>query len=186
MHPWWRARFDEQERSGFADLVGARARIRLPIADTLLNEAIAEWLPERWPVRELTVHALPNDELAVRVRPRTDWLPPVQVQFAIEEQPMLPHRPVLRLRLLSGGVSALAGFALGALSKLPPGIEFADDRLSIDLAVLARRQGVERWLPLLTALEITTEPGRVIVAASLGVPPVAASPVPADNQGSSL
>ena len=184
MHPWWRARFEEQQRSGFADLAGARASLRLPIAETLLNQAIAEWLPERWPVRELMVHALANDELAVRVRPRSDWLPPVQVRFAIEGQPVLPENPVLRLRLLAGGVSAFAGFALAALSRLPPGLQFADDRLTVDLAVLARSHGLEQWLPLLTALEITTEPGRLIVSASAGVRPVAAGQVPAGNQHS--
>jgi hypothetical protein len=170
MTPWWLDLLKEQERAGFADLRGARASIRIPVSDRLLTRVITDRLPSTSTVREIELQALDGNECTVRVRLRPAFLPTVSARLLIEEQPRLPHSPVLTLRIVSKGLAALASGPLASAFRLPAGFTLHDDRLRIDLAALARQYGAEAALGFLKSLELTTERGHLVVSADAALP----------------
>jgi hypothetical protein len=167
IRPWWRMLLDAQRSAGFPDLAGSEGTLQLTLSDALLNAVIAARLPATWPVLELTLHALDRNEIAVRVRPRSAWLPPVQARVTIDDQPITPSTPLLHARLTSS-VGRLAGLALGS-ARLPAWIRVSGDDVTVDLQALAAQQGVADLLALVQMLTINTTPGRVIVTTTLAV-----------------
>jgi hypothetical protein len=151
--------------SGFGDLSGSRVSTRWSIADPLLNALVVETLPVRGPVRELTVHPLANDRLAIRAKlTRPDFLPPINATLAIERQPDFPHNPTLGLRITGlAGLLALAGPLLSLGSRLPPGLRLDSDLLTVDLRQLLANRREEDLLRLVTRMVVHSEEGRIVI-----------------------
>jgi hypothetical protein len=164
----WLALLREQQSTHFADLAGAHASFTIPVSERLLNRIIAERLPRTAPISELQLRAEEANHVTVSVKlAKFAFLPAVRVRFAIERQPDLPASPVLVLRI--EGKAALAGPALRFLEVLPPGVRLENDRLSVDLATLLAQYGAADALSYLTALEVTTAAGRIIVSGRLAL-----------------
>jgi hypothetical protein len=104
---WWRTLLDAQRQAGFPILAGSEGTLQVTLSDALLNELIAARLPAAWPIKELTVNALEGNELTVRARPRTAWLPPLRVRLTIDQQPAMPAVPLLRARFMVTAALAL-------------------------------------------------------------------------------
>jgi hypothetical protein len=170
MTPWWIALLKSAQRDQLAGIAGARAAVRLPIDERLLNQLIAEYRSEDWPIRELTVELLDRDELVLRVRPKAGFVPTIQVRVTIEQQPELPASPLLILRIGANPLTSMAIAAVRSKVKLPAGIQFDDDRIRIDLQALAEAFGQNEWLPLLTRLRINTKPHLLVLDAEAAVP----------------
>jgi hypothetical protein len=115
----------------------------------------------------VTVHALEDNELVVRVRPRTAWLPPLQIHLRIDPQPVTPIEPLLRARFTSG-LGTMAGAAIGAV-RLPGWLRVSGDDVVVDVAALAAHYDVADLLPLMRTLTVRTEPGHAIVTIALSV-----------------
>ena len=172
IEPWWLTLLREQQATNFAGLAGAHASFTIPISDRLLSRIIADRLPRSSPVSELQLHAEDGNQMVVSVKlGRLAFLPPVRIRLTIERQPDLPASPILVLRMVLEGVAALAGPALRFLEGLPPGVRLEQDRLHVDLATLLRHYGAEAALSFVTALELTTAAGRVIVSGRLALRP---------------
>jgi hypothetical protein len=170
--PLWLTLLREQQSTNFADLAGSNASFTIPVSDRLLSRIIAERLPPSSPVSELQLHAEDRNQMVVSVKlGRLSFLPPVRVRLTIEQQPGLPASPIVVLRMVIEGVAALAGPLLRFLEGLPPGVRLEKDRLYIDLATLLRQYGAEAALSFITALELTTSAGRVIVSGRIALPP---------------
>ena len=117
-------RIVEQLRaSRFADLKGASATLSFPVPERLLNEFVTALLPPSAPVRQVPVRPQAAHRRSVRARlSKVEFLPPVTVTLAIEQQPRLPDTPLV-LRILSlPGLLSLAGSAMSMSTALPPGI----------------------------------------------------------------
>lgn len=156
--------------SGFTDLAGAEATARVPLGERLLNDLAAEFLPSSGPVREVQVSPQAGDRIRVRARlGSSSLMPPIGLTLAIERQPEFPASPVLVFRVEMGGLLALAGPALRFLAALPPGIRLENDRLFVDLAVLARQHGAEEILNYVERLHVSSIPGAVVVAVTAAV-----------------
>ena len=165
----WLALLREQQSTHFADLAGANAAFTIPASERLLNRIIADRLPSSAPISELQVHPEEGNHVSVSVKlAKFAFLPAVRIRFAIERQPDLPASPVLVLRI--EGKAALAGPALRFLEVFPPGVRLENDRLLVDLATLAAQYGAAEVLLYLTALQVTTTAGRVIVSGRLALP----------------
>jgi hypothetical protein len=164
--PWWAALLREQLAAGFPDLQGAEGWLRLPISDRLLTRVVLARIPASVPISDFDLIAEDGNQVMVRVRVgKPSFLPPFRVRFAIEQQPALPHSPVLVLRMMSQGIAAFAGPAMRFFQALPPEVGVIGDRIHVDIAALLGRHGVGHVLAFLSQLEVTTEQGRVIVAA---------------------
>jgi len=164
--PWWAALLREQQAAGFPDLQGADGWFRLPISDRLLTRVVLSRIPASAPISEFDLIAEDANQVSVRVRlAKPSFLPPFRIRFAIEQQPALPHSPVLVLRMMSQGIAALAGPAMRFFQALPPEVRMIGDRIHVDIAALLGRHGAGQVLDFLSQLEVTTEQGRVIVAA---------------------
>jgi hypothetical protein len=174
MRSWWRTLLDAQRRAGFQDLAGTEGILQLALSDALLNSLIAAQLPATWPVSEITIHADGAREVAVRIRPRTGWLPPVQVRLAIAEEAATAAEPRLRARFTSS-IGGLAGMAFGA-APLPRWVEVSGDLVTIDLQALTQHYGVEDLWSVLTGVAVDTTPGRVILKLALDVAGPATAP----------
>jgi hypothetical protein len=171
IEPWWLPLLREQQSTNFADLAGASASFTIPVSDRLLNRVVADRLPRASPVSELQLRADDGNQLTASVKlGRLSFLPAVRVRFVIEQQPDLPASPVLVLRMVLEGMAALASPALPFLKSLPPGVRLEQDRLHVNLATLLAQYGAADALGFLTALEVTTTAGRVIVSGRLGIP----------------
>jgi len=171
MHEFGSDWLNAQIRSRFRDLPGARLSLHLPLPDHLLSRFIAERLPTHGRIREISVRALRDDAVKLRVRlAGSALLPAIYVQLRIVEQPRWPESPILILRLVSQGLALLAGNALRLFNKLPPGIAVRDDLVRIDLVTIASQYGMADLLSLLTALRFTTESGRIVVDLDVSTP----------------
>lgn len=161
----------ELRRSNFAELHGARVTATIPIAERLINELIAVALPRSAPVRDVLVHPLPGNRIAVRARlSRADFLPPITLTAEIERQPELPDAPLV-LRVLSlPGLLSIAAAATSFLATLPPGVRMDNQRVLVDLPLLLERHGFGEWVRYLEMVRITTEEGRLIADVALRVP----------------
>ena len=153
-----------QQASGFEDLRGAEASLTLPVSERLLNEAIAESLPQSGAVRELHVRPQAGDRFAVRARiGSSSWLPAINLGVAIDRQPDLPSSPVLVLRLEASGLSVFAGAALRFLNALPPGVRVEADRIFVDLAKLLDARGLAPYFAYVNELRVNTVDGSVVL-----------------------
>ena len=150
----------------------AHASFTIPVSDRLLNRIIADRLPRSSPISELHLRAEDGNQVTVSVKlARLAFLPAVRVRLIVERQPDLPASPILVLRMVFEGVAALASPALRFLEGLPPGIRVDHDKLHVDLATLSAQYGAADALSYVTALELTTVGGRVIVSGRLATPP---------------
>lgn len=156
-----------QQSAGFPDLAGAEAAVTLPIGDRLINEVIAAKLPAGGSVTQVRLRSEDTNQILVSVHIRKGLLNfPLNLAFAIDEQPTLPQRPVLGLRLLRmPGVLGLAGPAMRFLDVLPPGISLDGQVLRVNLETLLGSYGHADLLNYLTWLQVTTRPGAVVVSA---------------------
>ena len=146
----------------FQDLSGTRVSGTVPVSADLLNELIAATLPPSAPVRAVTVQPQDDDRLTVTIRPKASLLPAVTLKLEIEGQPRLPGHPILTLRMAT--LSGLFGLASGAVSgMLPPGITLEGERILVNVADLARRQGHGEFLPLLQKLDVHADRSRLII-----------------------
>jgi hypothetical protein len=156
-------------------VAGARASVTLPLSDRLLTRLVAQSLPPSGPISEIDVRAGNANRFSVRVRlTRPALLPPITVNLAIDQQPVLPSNPVLTLRLLSTGLLSFAGAAARFLNVLPAGIRIDGELIFVDLRTLLEQRGLAAHLNYVEHLEVTTEEGRFIVSARGRVPPRAA------------
>lgn len=162
---------EDLESTGFRDVAGARAQVTLPIAEPLLNRFVAAALPRDAAIRELSIAPQAGNAFLVRVRlAKPAFLPTLKVHLSIERQPDFPRSPVLELRVsIPPLLAGLAGAAQTWVDFLPPGVQLKGDRLLVNLAALAERQGYGRYLRFVQRMSVTTEEGRVIVAADLHV-----------------
>jgi hypothetical protein len=177
METWWLTLFHELQRSRFAEISGARASIRLPVSDQLINRVVAARLSSDGPVRSLALHALDGDRFVLRIRlAKPVFIPAFEIAFDIEQQPTLPDSPILTLRLVSGGMWTLVVHAFQTFHGLPAWISARADCVAIDLAGLAGRYGAHPVLEVLDVLRVGTEAGRIVVSAEVATPASGARP----------
>jgi hypothetical protein len=164
MHPVILDLLQRQQRDGFPDLGGTEVAATIPIADRLINELIAELLP-KGKVREVQVQADDGNRVTAKIRLSTSsFLPAIPVTLAIEDQPDLPERPVLGLRLSGpSGLVAMAASALPSMVTLPPGISIEGDRIRIDIRRLLAERSMEDLLAYVTDLHVNTRAGAVVL-----------------------
>ena len=162
----------QQLSSGFPDLAGSHVSATIPVSERLINEIIAKTLPPAGAVQDVQLEALEGNQIKVRLRAWAGPLNlPMTVTLAIDEQPALPHRPVLGLRL--AGVPLLlsmAGPVARFLDVLPKGITLDGDRISVNLQTLLAQHNQGDLVRYLTELRVTTAAGAVIVALRARVP----------------
>lgn len=159
-----------QQSAGFPDLAGAAAAATIPIGDRLLNELIAKSLPSGGPVREVQLACEDGNQIKVTLRVAAGGLTlPFNVRLLIDEQPAMPHRPILALRLT--GVTRLLSMAGPSkfLDVLPPGISVDGDRILINVELLLAHYGRGDLLRYLTGLTVTTAPHALLVAVNARV-----------------
>jgi hypothetical protein len=150
---------------GLPSFTGGEAYAVLPITDAFLSEIIARSLPPNGAVRDVSLRAEDGDRLAVKVTlARPSFLPPIPVTLVIHEQPQLPDRPVLVLKLsLARAVMGLAMKALQA-APLPPGVTIEDEHINVNVAQILARHGVMDVLRYVTELRVHTRRGAVVVS----------------------
>jgi hypothetical protein len=153
-----------QQRDGFPDLGGTEIAATIPISDRLINELIAELLP-KGKVREVQVQAAEGNRVAAKIRlSAMGFLPAIPVTLAIEDQPDLPERPILGLRLSGpSGLVAMAASALPSMVTLPQGISIEGDRIRIDIRRLLAERNMEGSLEYVTDLRVNTRAGAVVL-----------------------
>jgi hypothetical protein len=153
-----------QQRDGFPDLAGTEVAATIPVSECLINDLIARLVSSGGRVREVRVRAEEGNRVTAAVRLSVSFLPAISVRLAIEDQPELPGRPTLGLKLVeTSGLLAKAASLFSALPALPPGIAIDGDRIRIDIRrVLAERNMVE-WLEYVTDLRVTTRAAAIVL-----------------------
>ena len=159
-------------QQGLPSFTGAEAYAVLPITDAFLSEVIVRALPSNGAVRDVSLRAEDGDRLAVKVTlARPGFLPPIPVTLVIHEQPQLPDRPVLVLKLSLA--RAVMGLAIKALQSapLPFGVTIEDDHINVDIARLLAQHGLTEVLRYVTELRVHTRPGALVVSLRSGIAP---------------
>ena len=171
LHVLFRDLLQRQLRDGFPDLAGSDVTATIPISDRAVNELIAGLLPGGGKIREVKIESEVGNKVTAKIRlSGPAALPTIPVTLAIEDQPDLPSRPVLGLRLSHASrFVALAASALPTMVTLPPGITMDHDRILIDLRRLLADRGMEEWLEYVTDLRLTTSAGAVVLGIRAGV-----------------
>jgi hypothetical protein len=170
MDAWFNELLRQQALGGFPDFAGSELHASIPISDRLLNAIVARTLPPNGAVRDLLVRSDPGDRISVKITlARPSFLPPIPVTLLIHEQPRLPERPVLILRLtLARALLKLVERALQVVA-LPPGISLVEDRVLVDIRQLLAVRGLDEPLRYLSDLQVHTQPGAVVVTVRAGV-----------------
>ena len=153
-----------QTRDGFPDLAGTEVAATIPVSERLINDLIATLLPSGGRVRAVRVRAEEGNRVTAEIRLSVSFLPAISVRFAIEDQPELPGRPTLGLKLAeSSGLLARAASLLPSLSALPPGIALDGDRIRIDIRHLLAERNMEGWLEYVTDLRVNTRASAIVL-----------------------
>jgi hypothetical protein len=157
--------FEKLRDSGFRELAGARVTARVPVPERLINEFLADAVPQSGAVRQITVHPQPEDRIGVRVKlARPGFLPPLSATLLIERQPDLPGSPTFVFQVLGlAGLLALGGPFSTLGSRLPRGVHLERDRLSVNLAELLAHYGLGDWLQYMERLRVSSEAGRLML-----------------------
>jgi hypothetical protein len=152
---------EQLRASRFAGLEGTRASLSIPISERLLHEVVTTMMPASAPVRDLHIRPQAANRLAVRARAsRLEFLPPVTISLAIEQQPQLPDTPLV-IRILSlPGLLSIASSLLSP-SSLPQGIRLDRDRVLVDVRQLMEMKGLAELVPLIERLHVASEEGRL-------------------------
>jgi hypothetical protein len=156
--------------SRFAELEGARATLSLPIPESLVNEAVATFVPPSMPIRGLRIQLHAANRLTVTGRVAVSaWLPeiPVNVTLDIERQPRLPDTPLV-LRM-SPGLVSMVGSLFSSRVTLPPGVRLEGERVLIDVRALLESRGFGEALFYVDDLSVTTEDRLLMVSGSARV-----------------
>jgi hypothetical protein len=155
-----------QQADGFPDFAGTEASATIPISERVINEALSRRIPSDGRIREVRITVQDGNQATVEIRlSGPSFLPAIPVRVAIEDQPLLPDRPTLELRLqAASGLLAMAGSLIPALTaSLPPGVTMAGDRIRIDIRRLLAERKMEAWLDYLTDLRVNTRAGALVV-----------------------
>jgi hypothetical protein len=161
---------DELRASKFRLLAGARVSADVPLTEGLLNELIAASTPPDAPVRSVSIHPQADGRFNVRIVAKAALIPPITLKLAVDEQPDLPARPVLVLRMVTLG--GLFGLASGVIAGfLPPSVKLQGERIFIDLRALAAQHGAGDLFEYVKALRIRTAVGRVLVHVDAAIDP---------------
>ena len=171
MDPRLTALLARLESNRFADLAGSELYSVVRIGDAALNEAAATLVASSNIVRSAVLHCRAGNQIDVQLKlVKPAMLPAFNVTLQIEEQPQLPDRPDLVLRLTgAGGLLRLAAPAVASSGALPPGVRLDGDRVRVNLRELAEQQGQAAWLEYLDQLQLLSEEGRLVVAAQFKV-----------------
>ena len=164
---------ERQQHSGFPGLAGSAVSATVPAADGLINELIARFLPASGTVQEVQLEAEEGNQLKVKLRVSAGRLTlPFTVTLRIEEQPALPLRPILTLRLAGKPLLlSMAGPLTRFLDVLPPGITLDGDRIALNLQMLLAHYGRGDLLQYLTDLRVTTAARLLVVTFQARLPP---------------
>ena len=150
--------------TGFRDLSDARLSATVPVSERLIDQVVAATLPTSLPVREVHVHPENGNAFAVRLTPRSAFLPSLTLRLTIHRQPSLPESPVLVLRLATmGGLLGLAAAALPIAQMLPPGVRLDGEYVHVDLQAIAAQHGFDDVLRFVRAIRVTTDHGRAVL-----------------------
>jgi hypothetical protein len=157
------------KRSGFAGLKGSEATLRLVIDEALVNELVEEAIARRYPaLRELRVDFEADNQVKVRVRSTTPFVPIVTLQLEIERVALLDPSPTVRFRIRKRGFSKVIASLLPTLAdKLPPDVRLSGENVELDLAALLGRWNLAWILAFLVSLEIETLSEQVHVVLEL-------------------
>ncbi|MBC8103471.1 MAG: hypothetical protein H7Z41_12910 [Cytophagales bacterium] len=170
MESGWKAVLERQRLSGYAGFRGASVKGRLPVRESLVNEAIqsaqagkrgAAWI-ERIEIRD-------NNLVNVSLGTTLWFLSRVSLELAIEPIIDFPRSPLLRIHIsgLQGTIVELIQDKL----RLPPNIAVIQSRtLTINLRAALETAGRADLVPLVQYLGITTEPGTLTLELGLAVP----------------
>jgi hypothetical protein len=167
-----------QQLDSFPDFVGSELSATIPVSERFINQVVARQLSRDGRVREVHVTIADGNQLRAEFRlSGPSFLPAIPVSFAIADQPLLPDRPTLGLRLMkTSGLLAMAGSLIPAVTAaLPRGIAMDGDRITIDLRRLLTERGLEGWLNYLTDLRVHTRAGALVVDVRAQVRPSAAT-----------
>jgi hypothetical protein len=161
----------EQLATDFVDLEGAHLSATVPIAERLINEAIARGLPPDGALRSLHVHPRDGNCFDVQIKlAKPSFLPAVNVTAVVDRQARIPESPVLVLRLSSvPGLISAAGFGAGLFNVLPPGVTLDGDRVNVDLRVLLQQHGLGAAWPFIERADVTSTEGRVVLELGLRI-----------------
>jgi len=155
-----------QQRDGFPDLAGSEVAATIPISERLVNEALSQLMPPGGKVRDVRLTIQDGNQIATEIRlGGPSFLPAIPVTIAIEDQPLLPDRPTLGLRLTkSAALAAMAAsFMPSIASQLPPGIAMDGDRISIDIRRILTERNMAEWLDYLTDVRVNTRLGALVI-----------------------
>jgi hypothetical protein len=169
--PYFSDLLADLRRSGFNDLAGSRFAARIPVSRALLNRVVAHVVQKAAaPVRDIDVRPLDGDRFDAVVTTNWRLMPPLKIAFAIERQPAFPESPALVLRWsLLGGLGTIASRVIAAFDRLPAGVRLQDDRLVLDIPVLAAGGPALELLSYLKALQLHTVAGRAMIDLELEI-----------------
>lgn len=163
--------FARLQATRFADLSGSESYTVIRISERLVNEAVAAFIPPSSMVRTVTVHPRAANQIDVQLKlSKPAILPPFNITLHVDEQPRLPDRPELVLRMSgAGGLLRLAGPAIESSGALPPGIRIASDRVYVDVRRLLEQNGRGDLLHYAEQLQVLSEDALLVVAVQLRV-----------------
>jgi hypothetical protein len=157
------------------ELAGTILAGEIPLREDVVNRLVARQIAQR-PGPIGSVRLAPRDGQRIDVTLSLDkprFMPAIDLDVRIEQQPSFPAAPVLALRWSMPRVGPLAAFAVpivSAFKSLPPGIRLDGDRVFVDLAEILRSRGLGDLIRYLGTVKLTTRDGAFVVEFALRIP----------------
>ena len=144
--------------STFSELPGVRVGANVPVPEKLVNEIIAASLRGNKNIEYCRVSIGRQNQVLANIKtPLWPW--PFNLKLKLFSAVDFSGSPKMRAFLEN---HVLLG-KLGTLFKaLPDGIVLYEDQVSVDLGSFIQSDEQRRYLALVKAVEISTEPGKII------------------------
>jgi hypothetical protein len=156
---------------GFANVAGADVTVQLPLRETFVNEIIAAGIADKGaPVRYVRLAFRGGSRVGIEVEPKLFLVPRLRIEADIQDVVDCAQDPTLRLRLTSDSFSTALILQGANLFKLPEGMNFAGNQLTLHLPTLLERQNLGDLAPLLRYVLVTGQPGVLFVRLNFAVP----------------
>lgn len=160
------------KRGDLSALTGGQIDLEIPIRQSVFDVVAAEIVQQEERLDGLKLEPLADNRLAIHVE-TTLSLAIVKrriqrtIHLALPVHSTPAEQPILSLPIVSG-LGALEGFVMDLFEKqinqrTPPFVRYYQERIDINLQEAMAEQGQEKLLPNLKSIDLTTQPGQLLV-----------------------
>ena len=141
----------------FSELDGLKVDASIPLSEHLVNEFVAAALQGNRRITNCYIAIHGDNRFVVNLKTPL-WPLSIKLKLQLDRSVDIINGPKIKALLMN---FSLAGKLGAALKALPQGITMQHDKVIIDLDSFPMPQDQRKWLPLIKAVEVSTEEAKI-------------------------